>query len=36
MAMIDEEYENVFWPQLREALNVLFINKPTLEIKKMY
>ena len=26
MAMIDEEYENVFWPQLREALNILFLN----------
>ena len=26
METIDEEYENNFWPQLRDALNILFLN----------
>ena len=25
---MDEDYDNVFWPQLREALDVLLLNTP--------
>ena len=28
MALMDEDYDNVFWPQLREALDVLLLNTP--------
>ena len=27
--MIDQEYENIFWPQLREALDILLVNQTT-------
>ena len=30
--MIDQEYESNFWPQLREALNILLLNKTDSDI----
>ena len=29
MAMIDEEYDNIYWPELREALDILLLNSTT-------